>query len=326
MTETAVVKYDLNTATISKMASIYMGLSITDLENEDEFNAVHDARMVVKGHRVTLDKAVRAYNDQANAFKKEVKAKAQPLYDGLNPIESHLVAEEKKVTDEQKRIKEEADRKEREKIQARVNILQMYGAVSPFQEVAIMTDDEFDIALAGSQEVFEAERKRLADEEASRKAESERLAAERAELEKQRKEQEKKNAIRKAELDAIQQKISVDKAALEAAVRAEQERKDREEFEKKAKEEARIQAEKDAAENARQRAEEAEALAAVEAEKKARQEALKPDKEKLDQYAVGLTSIIGPDLQSEAAKRILILAEKELAEIAEEIIKQAEAL
>jgi len=322
MTETAVVKYDLNTATISKMASIYMGLSITDLENEDEFNAVHDARMVVKGHRVTLDKAVRAYNDQANAFKKEVKAKAQPLYDGLNPIESHLVAEEKKVTDEQKRIKEEADRKEREKIQARVNILQMYGAVSPFQEVAIMTDDEFDIALAGSQEVFEAERKRLADEEASRKAESERLAAERAELEKQRKEQEKKNAIRKAELDAIQQKISVDKAALEAAVRAEQERKDREEFERQAK----IKAELDAIESAEIEKMEAELKAEAENLEAARQKALLPDKAKLTEWVEMVRSVPEPEIKNNDAKIYLSGAVDKISEAMEVLLVKIERL
>ncbi|MBW2012046.1 MAG: hypothetical protein JRI32_10565, partial [Deltaproteobacteria bacterium] len=42
-----IVKYDITTAEIEKMKSVYMDLTITDLENEDDFKAVHDARLVV---------------------------------------------------------------------------------------------------------------------------------------------------------------------------------------------------------------------------------------------------------------------------------------
>lgn len=59
---------------------------------------------------------------------------------------------------------------------------------------------------------------------------------------------------------------------------------------------------------------------------KKRIEEIKPDKEKLLQYAKTLTSIIGPDLKNPSAISIILFAESELNTIAENIIKQSEKL
>lgn len=64
----------------------------------------------------------------------------------------------------------------------------------------------------------------------------------------------------------------------------------------------------------------------AEAAEKARVEALKPDKEKLIQYAKNLTQIIGPDVKDKAAQRIVVLVEKQLSNIAQEIIKKSKEL
>ena len=55
-------------------------------------------------------------------------------------------------------------------------------------------------------------------------------------------------------------------------------------------------------------------------------EEIKPDKEKILQYAKRLTSIIGPDLKNSRAISIILFAESELNTIAENIIKQSEEL
>ena len=312
MTEKAVVKYDITEAAIAEMESQFMGLSITDIENKEQFQIVHDARMVVKSHRVAVEKKRKELKADALAWGKKVDFEAKRIFGMLEPIESHLMAEENKVLEEQKRIEAENAEKERQIIQNRIDILFEYGVVMPFQEVAVMADDIFNVTVVNAKLAYAEERKRLTDEAAARKAEDERLSAERAELEKQRKEQEEKAAARKAELDAIQEKIAADKAALEdekrgieEANRKEKELKDRIAFEAKAKEEARIKAEQDAIEAAEIAKMEAELKAEAERLEAARQKALRPDKEKLTEWVSFLMDISPPELENEEAVEIV---------------------
>lgn len=312
MTEKAVVKYDITEAAIAEMESQFMGLSITDIENKEQFQIVHDARMVVKIHRVAVEKKRKELKADALAWGKKVDSEAKRIFGMLEPIESHLMAEENKVLEEQKRIEAENAEKERQIIQNRIDILFEYGVVMPFQEVAVMADDIFNVTVVNAKLAYAEERKRLTDEAAARKAEDERLSAERAELEKQRKEQEEKAAARKAELDAIQEKIAADKAALEdekrgieEAKRKEKDLKDRIAFEAKAKEEARIKAEQDAIEAAEIAKMEAELKAEAERLEAARQKALRPDKEKLTEWVSFLMDISPPELENEEAVEIV---------------------
>lgn len=84
---------------------------------------------------------------------------------------------------------EEEDRKEKEKIQTRVDDLLKFDVVLPFTDVAVMSDDMYLATLASAQETYNAEQKRLADEEADRKAEADRLADENRKLEIKKKRQ-----------------------------------------------------------------------------------------------------------------------------------------
>ena len=382
MTEKQIVKYDITEAAISEMESRFMGLAITNIEDKEQFQVVHDARMVVKNHRVAVEKKRKELKADALAWGKKVDTEAKRIFGMLEPIESHLMAEENKVIEAEKRIKEEEDRIEREIIQGRVNSLQMYGAVLPYQEVAVMSDEEFETVLEGSKLAFAAEQKRLADEAAARKAEDERLAAERADLERKKAvdhsldvqrewydenildeslsadeiqgfidvlvnkvhdgghspelrellgkqyssapgvlARKRNDAIRKAELDAIQQKIADDKAALEAEKKAEQDRQDREEFERQAK----IQAEQDAKEAAEKA--EKDRLAKIEADKAEaeRQKALMPDKEKLEAFVANIRDYNVEDwkMQSDEAQALISSAIDEIYAIADDVEEQA---
>lgn len=64
----------------------------------------------------------------------------------------------------------------------------------------------------------------------------------------------------------------------------------------------------------------------AEVAEKARIEALKPDKEKLIQYAKSLTVIVGPDIKNKTAQHIIVVAEERIANIAHDIIQQAKEL
>ena len=318
--ETQVVKYDINTAAIAEMADLYMKLTITDLEDKEQFDSVHSAQMVVRGHRVSLDKAVKGYNDQANAFKKKVKADAAPLYEGLNPIEAHLKAEKQKVIDEQDRIQEEEDRKEREKVQARIDKLQKYDVIMPFVEVAVLSDDEFENTRQKAEEEWAAAAAQKAKEQAEREAEEKRLAEE--------KRQQAETARRLEQIENEQAearaKIEADRKALEDEKKAEQEKKDREEFERKAAEDAKLKAEQDAKDKAER--EEAERFNAEQAAKKEaeRIEKLRPDKERLQIWISDCEwNPKPPDIESELSL-LLKGALQEINDILNELSEQVE--
>ena len=283
------VKYGVNEASISKMADIYLNLSIDGIDDKDGYNDVHSARMVIVKHRTSIDKLRKITNKDAQEFINNNNKNSKKLLSLIAPIEEHLKSEENKITQEKKRIQEEKERIEQEIVNKRVYALLNIEVIMPHTEVAVMTDDEYESLFKNAKKIFD-DKKAKADEEKRLIAELEKkLAIERADIERIRLEQEK---IAKAQAD-----------------------KDREIEEIK---QERIIAEK--IEKERIEKEKAESI------EKKRIEEIKPDKEKILQYAKRLTSIIGPDLKNSNAISIILFAESELNNIAENIIKQSEKL
>ena len=311
----APVFYNVNIAAIAKLKKEFMPLTIYDIANKDQFDAVHAGRMVMVKVRTSIEKERKAQKAAALAYGKEVDAAAKVLFDESNPVEEHLQEQEDKVIKEKERIEAEARQAEQIKIQARIDTLMEYSVVLPFMEVATWTDEEYDTKLAVFVTAWEEEQERLVSEAAAR-IEDERVMAEKqVELDRIAKEQaDKEEALR------------VERDAFEKEKRAAQEAKDREAFQKQATENAKIQAEKDAKEETDREARQAKEKEEAEKAEVARQETLKPDKEKLINYAIGLTAIIGPDVIDAKAHKIIVDAEAVLAELAETIINQAEVM
>ena len=313
-----VVKYDITSAAISKMNSIYMALNITDLEDKDEFKAVHDARMVVKGHRVSVEKRRKELKKGALEYGREVDNKAKGIFVLLEPIETHLQTEEDKVVEEQKRIEAEEDRKQREKISTRIMDLGRYRVILPHLEVSTMTDEEFDTALAEAKADWDAEEKRQANAEAARRAED-------AQLEKIRKDQEAE-AARLAGIQAAQEaeqaareaanKVREDALAVkEKAINDELAQIAQKAADKEAAEEARIQVIEDAIINKKAKAEEA-----------ARLKTLQPIKDRICDYADDIRKETPPKFGDKDAQNLMDWAWEELALLSSTIKEKAGAL
>jgi hypothetical protein len=314
---TQIVQYNVTDAAIEKMKSEYMALTVTGLDDEIGFKQVHEARMIVKSHRVEVEKTRKGLKADALEWGKKVEAEAKRVTALLEPIETHLQTEEEKITKEKERIRQEKIRIEEKRvagIKEKINIIKTVSDISPSrssEEIKKVNDylsslfiskDEFaefedEAKSILSFVIFKistmlSERLEYEKQQAEAKAEAERL-------EKLRKEQEEAQAKIDAENTRIAEenrKIQEEKDRIEREKKAEQERKDREEFERKAKEDARIQAEKEAKEVAEKaeterkerearEAKEAEEKAKREAEEAARREALKPIKQKLFEYA-----------------------------------------
>jgi len=314
--------YDVNLAQIAKLEEQYMPLVITDLTDKDQFDAVHGGRMVMVKVRTTIEKARKAQGATALQYKRDVDAAAKTLLNKSMPIEEHLQGEEDKVIQEQERIKAEEARLEKEMLQARIDALGKYQIMLPFFDVAAMTEEEFEAKLAEAKSTFEAEEERLAKEKAEREAEDARIAAEKAENVRIREEQEAKAKALQEKEDALE----AERLKLEAEKKAEIERKNREVFEKEAEEKAKIQAETYMKEKVEREAKEKAEREEAEKTEVARQEALKPDRDKLIDFAKRITEIWPPEVESETAKRIINVAQRQLIQVSDNIIEHLEEM
>ena len=191
------VKYDLPDAVIATMANQYMGIVVADPSDSENFKAAHNARMVVKDHRVKVEKRRKELKTDALAYGRKVDSEAKRITALLTPIEDHLAAQERIVTDEAARIKREAEEAEAVRLEA----------IEQAKRDA-------------EQATLDAERARLAAIEAEQKAERDRLAKIEAE---QRAAQERIDAENKRIADAEAARlraIEMEKARTEAAERA----------------------------------------------------------------------------------------------------------
>ena len=239
--ETGLVKYDITDAAIAKMQDLYMGLTITDIKNDEEFIAVHDARMVIKNHRVSVEKKRKELKSEALAWGKKVDGEANRIKGLLEPIESHLAAEEKKVTDEKERIRAEEEAAEKEKIQSRVDEFFKVDVILPFMDVALMSYDEYMDKLNDATGKYVEKQIQLEEERKAKQIEAERIeqvakeqAIEAARLAKIKEDQEAIAMAQKAKEEALK----AQERAIEDAKRKEAERIEREEFERKTQIEA----------------------------------------------------------------------------------------
>jgi len=295
--------------------------------------------MVVKNHRVAVEKKRKDLKADALEWGRKVDAEAKRISALLEPIEVHLQTEEDKVTKEKERIKAEKIRLEQERVEGirgKIETIKSFVSIPPNMtaadiqtkitvlETVVVTPEVYqefvNEALAAKEQTLNnlsvtlRDRQAWEDEQAKAKAESERL-------EKVRKEQE----AEAAKLKAAQDKIDREKTALEAEKKAEQERKDREEFENRARERA-IKEQKEMYEAQEREKKEREEKEAAE---KARQEALKPDKDKLLTWARELSQRLldmSPDLSTDEAKRIIFDAEKAIDKAVSLAVKNAKEL
>lgn len=247
----APITFDVTEATIAEARSRYMALRINGIEDKEGFEAVHAARMEVKKTRIAVEKRHKELKADALEYGRKCDEAKRHLIGLLDPIETHLQAEEDRIAAEKERIKREAAAKKQAIFDARVKAIMATGfcPASPSEfHPDRMTDAEFEANLADAKEkarieaerkaaelaeqkrreAEEAEKRRIEESAAAerRRAEEERLAAERAEYERKRAEQEARLKAERAELDRMRreqaaeaERVAQEKARLEAIER-----------------------------------------------------------------------------------------------------------
>jgi hypothetical protein len=273
----ALARFNVPDAAIAQMADEYLPLKIVDVNDAAGFKAVHEARMVVKNKRVEVEKVRKDLKADALEYGRKVDAEAKRITAMLEPIETHLTAEEEAYQAEKERIKNAA--RLRAEAEARAK------AEAEAARIKAEQDAENE-RLRVEREKLEAERAAI---EAERKAAQEKIDAERRLMEaKQAAEQEKLNAERRA-IEAEQKRIADAEAA---RVRAEEMEKAKAEAAERAKKETEARIAREAAE-AKAKAEAAEAA-------EIRRNALRPDREKLAAVSAAVKAIEIPSVSVDA--------------------------
>lgn len=308
-TELTPVKYSITDAAIAILREDYLQLTISGVEDKAGFDVVHKARMVVRKKRGEVEKTRKALKFEVLRYGRTVDGEAKRITALLEPIESHLLAEETKVTDEQNRIKREAEEARQAALEDRLNELTDVGCMLSPLVVEKMTDEEFTERLKAETETHEKslaaerieeeerERQRIEEEE-RRKAEEERLRVDRAKLEADRETQRLADEERSREIEERERQQREEQAKLDAQrakLKAEEKSRLRQiELEQEKKEAAELARQEERKKIDREHVEQIN-LAKAEAKEAARLEALRPDKEKLLAVADAVEGISVPE-------------------------------
>ena len=312
---TELKKFSLTDAAIEQMEKEFLPLVVNGIEDKAGYNTVREARLLVKKHRVDVEKTRKTLKADALAFTQAVDGEARRITARLEPIETHLQEQEDVIRKEQERRKAEEERLKQEKIQHRIkrllalDLIRYNGTGYEFgdfeihnEHISEMPDEEFEATFDNFAHAIKKEKEKLAEEERLRQEERKKMEAERARLEAIDREQKEKEAALKAEQD----KLEAEKRAIAEAKQKEETEKKRqlelEQARKEAAEKARIEAEQKSIRESAEKAE-AERLAELEAK---RQAALRPDKEKLVAFAYEIEALAMPDDFASEEARVII--------------------
>lgn len=324
--DTSIVKFNVADSAIAEMGAKYLPLVINGIEDKVGFQMVHAARMEVKRTRLEVEKTRKDLKADALRYSQAVDGEARRITALLEPIESHLEGQELAVIQEKERLKKAEEMRLDKLAQERVDAMQSFGVGLSFMVARGMTNEAFTDALRIAKEQAEVEsaQRKKAQEEAARdaerreierKAEEERLAEQRRKDAEARAMMQKAHEEAQAEIEAQRRKLAAEREALEKEIRKieaqKAEKARQEELERWAKEAA----EKAVLEAQEKAKAESEAREKAEAEAEAHRlhlEAIKPDKIKLKSWATEIHEMVGPDVTTDAGKKIVTETYKRL--------------
>ena len=261
--KTELQKYNVTDAAIAKLNADYMALAVKGVDDKAGYEVVKTARIDIKKRRVEVEKTRVQLKAESLEYGRRVDGEAKRITALLEPIETHLIGQEKIVEDEKERLKAEVEAKETARIQARIDRLEsmgmgliaghyklpygVEGVAVPVAILKVCTDEQFAQFVGEIQAKKDAEDARIKAEEVARQAETERLVKVAAEQEAERKrfellakENEEKERKRLYDIAEESRKALIkerletaEREKKEAAIRAEAERvrKEKEEWE-----------------------------------------------------------------------------------------------
>ncbi len=270
MASAAMQKFAPTDTAIAEMSEQYLPLQVSGIDDVEGLKAVHSARLVVKSHRVQVERVRKELKADSLAYGRRVDGEAKRITALLVPIEQHLSDQENAVVAEKERIKNAA----RLKVEAEAK------AAADKEEARLKAIQEAEDARLKAEADRLAEERRQIDEErrvyeAEARAESDRLNGERLQIEAEKKQLADDEIVRLRKIE-------------------------NERIRKEAAETARIETEQRIAREAAEEKAEAEKAKADAAEDALRAEAIRPDRVKIESVADTIKAIVVPQMSDDA--------------------------
>lgn len=257
----------------------------TPIIDKASLKIVHDARIKLRDNRTKLNKDRKSFTAHLDEKKNSALSVEKELVGIISPIEDELLAKEEAYEKEQERIKEEKAREEQEILQKRIEALNAVEAEYIVGQIAIMSNEGFDMLLDMHKKKYEeilAERKRQEEEKKRQEEEAEKKRQEEAEaLRKQKEENDIIAEENRKEAERIQKENAriAEENAQKARELAEKEKAIKDKEDEQKRQEELEKARKEGEEKARKEEEEKKAREKKEMEEKEQAEKDRIEKE-----------------------------------------------
>lgn len=306
------------------IATTKQRISAIAVIDRPSFDAAWEIRQDLRGLRVGIDKERKRLTEKARSYTGMVNDVAKSILEHIIPVEDAVVAKIDHYETEQAERKKTVELARQKALQVRIDALMAVEHVPNIFLLGLMPAEEYETLLAESTKAFDAkklahEQERLASELAA-KEKADKEAADRDALEENRKAERVELEHQRKEIEEQQAALTEQRNKMESEARMQREEmhRQRKALEDKQAESNRIEAERLAAIKRESDRAEAERLAEIERENEsARLEAMKPDAEKLSQFAASLRLIAYPLMDTLDGERMFDRVRKDMEAIAE---------
>lgn len=348
---TEIAKFDVTEATLSEMETKYSGMIIFDIEDKDGYKKVKEAKKIVSKLRIAVENKRKDLKKNLLALSSAIETEANRIKDRLISIETELKSEMKKIDDEKEEIANREQRIKEDTAQSRIDESAKYNVVLRYEMAMHYSDQEYSEYISNVKTEYDAEQAKEAQAQADREAEKTRIkdaqkklddekAEFEADKEKLRLQNEAKEKAAQKIIDDAAEVTRLEKEAFDADKKAFQEEKDKIaqdkiDAQKKIADDKQHAIDVDNAAKAAVKKANDDRVAKDNAEKERfrlaeiedkRQEALKPDKQKILEFAVSLMHLELPDVTDSKAKLILLGVQELLQKINNHLIEKCSDL
>ena len=234
---TELKKFNIADARIAEWKEQFLQLKIAGIHDKETYLLVDNARKLIKRARIDVEDKGKDLRKDAISFQRAVIAEEKRLVTLIEPIESYLENEVKKIDDEKAAEKAKKEATEQERLHKRVALLTSKGMlfngvdyiiadhVISSVQVKLMDELSFTNFLAKVEVEFVKEQERKTAIEAEQKAKAEETARiaeaqakERTALEAKQKELDAREAKLKADAEAQAKRLAEGKLATEQSL------------------------------------------------------------------------------------------------------------
>lgn len=206
------IAFETRKAELTELKERAEGLKIDSLEDKESINKVSVWRKKLKSARVDIQKEGKAMRDPLTKINKTISEKENELIGIIEPTEKALQEQENWVKAEQDKIDQEAERKEQERIQARIDRLRTYGYEIDIIFLRGIDDEQFEGVVAQAKVEYDKDQATKAEQARLEQEQRDQAEKDRAELKALREKQETAELILKERQDELDQKAAAQKA------------------------------------------------------------------------------------------------------------------